>query len=138
MEKRAINFSVKQIISRFRHVREESLNPNTLWRGIFWAEGLCLIFIAVFAYMTYDWAISVNATPPPHAIRDTFSASDLENLITLYDKKEADYNQLLTHAPVAPTYQRIKQNIASSSATSTIISQVDESNEAFGALTPTQ
>ncbi len=138
MEKRAINFSVKQIISRFRHVGEENFNATTLWHAIFWAEGVCIILIAVFAYMTYDWAISISTTPPSHTSRDTFSASDLKNLITYYEAKEGDYNKLLGQAPIAPTYQRVKQNIASTTASTTKATQTDESNDVFSTPTPTQ
>lgn len=135
MEKKAINFSLNRFITKFRRSHSEHLDPNTLWRVILWATLIALLLIGIFAYITHDWALSVEAPATSvHSTRDPFSLAELEDVIALYHQKEVNYSALLLTAPTAPEYQRSKGTVA----TTTPGMQIDEVIDVNGAPTRTQ
>lgn len=135
MEKKVINFSLHTFITKFRRAHKESMDPNMLWRAMLWAGVICIGVVAVFGYVTYDWALSIE-TPSQTARtnRDGFSLLELEEVIALYHQKEVNFASLLRNPGTAPLYQRSKGVVATSSAGL----QIDESTDIIAQPTRTQ
>jgi hypothetical protein len=135
MEKKSINFSFNSLVTRFRRAHKENLDPNTLWRAVLWAGLIGISGVAIFAYVTYDWALSIEA---PSAVtrssRDSLSLSELEEVIALYHQKEVNFAALQRTAPEAPEYRRAKGVIA----TSTTAIPFDDSTGVISAPVRTQ
>lgn len=135
MEKKNINFSFKTFVTRFRRAHKENFDPNTLWRAVLWAGLIGVSVVAIFAYVTYDWALSIEA---PSAVtrssRDSLSLSELEEVIALYHQKEVNFAALQRIAPEAPEYRRSK----GITATSTAVIPFDESTDVVSAPVRTQ
>lgn len=117
MEKKSINFSLNTFITKFRRSHRENVDPSMLWRAILWATAIALLLVGIFAYVTHDWALSVeNPTTAVRSTRDTFSLSELKEVIALYHQKEVNYSALLRTSPSAPEYQRSKGIIATTTS----------------------
>ncbi len=126
MEKKAINFSFNKFITQFRRAHKDSLDPNMLWRAVLWAGLIGVGIVAIFGYITYDWALSVEAPgQASRTNRDGFSLAALEEVIALYHQKEVNFAALLRTPPSAPDYRRSKGIVATSSPDL----QIDESTD---------
>jgi hypothetical protein len=116
MEKEPINFSYAKFVTKFRVGRKVTVTPDLLWRGSLWLLLLGVIAVLGFGYITYDWAISASESAQPTKVtRATLSLTELEGVISVYQKKQLTFNQLLRLPPKAPAYQKGK-GVASPSA----------------------
>ncbi len=107
MENNKINFSVRPLITKFKHVRSEGANPDVLWRAVLWATLFFVSAIALFAYYTYDWAINAETPlPSSKSARTSFSLAELEEVIASYHRKEVNFSALKRNVPSAPDYRR--------------------------------
>ena len=107
MEKQKINFSFQKFVSHFKLRADMTESSNILWRAALWFFLLGCIAVIGVGYFTYQWAVSageVHALPKPD--KSTLSQSELESIITLYQKKQANFSSLLFAAPQPPMYQR--------------------------------
>lgn len=101
------NFSLKQLLSRFRRGNDGPISPDSLWHAVLGGVVLLVCIIGAFAYFTYIWAVSIDATTiPVRTQRDVLSVAELKEVIAIYQNKEKRYNELLQAAPEAPEYLR--------------------------------
>lgn len=123
MEKKPINFSLRTFITKFQRAHRENISPSMLWRTAIWGGFIGIIFVSIFAYITYNWALSVESSnTPPRISRDVFSLTELKEVIASYHQKEVNFASLQERAPQAPEYQRTKGVIA----TTTVGLELDE------------
>ena len=107
MEKQKINFSYKQLVSKFRFRGDIMGNADLLWRSSLWFFLFALIAIITLGYLTYEWAVSADESHvPAKTERPTLSLTELESVIGLYQKKQSNFTKLLSVPPKAPAYQR--------------------------------
>lgn len=109
MEKSHINFSAPRLLSTVRMVVTRMMNADALWR-IMIGSVVCLICAsALFAYVTYVWAVNTETTTVTKK-RDpnAFLLTDLKKVIVQYQAKEERYNTLLITRPTAPAYAKGK------------------------------
>ncbi len=126
---------MRSFITKFRRAHRESLDPNMLWRMLLWACVIGISSVAIFAYITHDWALSVEAPSTPiHNSRGAFSLAELEEVISYYHQKEVNFEVLLRTSPEAPIYERAKGVVA----TTTLGLQLDESVDIVQKPTRTQ
>ncbi len=119
MEKPFINFSFKALVTRFRAGSEEGLSVETLWRIVLGGILLGVCVIAVFAYITYGWALSIETPKTTSSkTRDAFSIVELQSVIAAYQNKEALTKQLLESAPRAPEYRKGRGPVATGTSAS--------------------
>lgn len=109
METQGINFSYRKLVTKFRFHGEVMGNPDLLWRAALWLLLFAVIIIGVTGYLTYEWAVSADETHvPAKTDRPTLSLTELESVISLYQKKQMNFTQLLRRAPKPPSYQRAR------------------------------
>ena len=65
MEKQKINFSYKQLVSKFRFRGDIMGNADLLWRSSLWFFLFALIAIITLGYLTYEWAVSADESHVP-------------------------------------------------------------------------
>ncbi len=106
METPKLQLSLKQILHRFKF-GGGNMSPDLLWQLILGSGVVGIAIIMTFAYLTYDWATTIDvAHAPAQKVRDTLSVTELEGVITEYKNKEADYERLLRTPPHAPSFRK--------------------------------
>ena len=106
MEKPAINFSLRTLISKFRRSHDESIDPGTIWRATLWTALILILAVGGFAYSTYSWAVSVEApTAVSRGARDQFSLTELREVIARYHQKEVNFETFFIWNPDVFTFR---------------------------------
>ena len=107
METPKLQLTFKQILNRFKFSSDESISANLLGQLILGGGVIGIAMIMLFAYITYDWAMTVDLkTVPSQKARDTLSVAELKGVIAEYKNKEAEYEQLLRNPPRAPSFRK--------------------------------
>lgn len=109
MEKSLTNFSAQRLLFAVRTVFARMMNADSLWRIIIGSVVCLVCATALFAYVTYVWAVnSETTTVPTKRDPNAFLLTDLKKVIVQYQAKEERYNALLTTRPTAPAYAKGK------------------------------
>ncbi len=103
METPKLQFSFKQILSRLKFDGGANMSADLLWQLVLGGSVIAIAIIISFAYVTYDWATSVDvASAPAQKTRDTLSVAEIKGVIAVYKDKEAESQRLLRNPPHAP------------------------------------
>ena len=107
METPKIQFSFDQILKRFKFGGGTEVSADLLWQLVLGGGLIGIAVIMTFAYITYDWAMSVDvSSAPAQKTRDTLSVAEIEGVITVYKDKEAESQRLLRNPPHAPDFHK--------------------------------
>ena len=116
METPKIQFSIDQIIKRFKFGGGAEMSANLLWQLILGGSVIGVAVIMTFAYVTYDWAMSVDvSSAPAQKTRDTLSVAEIKGVIAVYKNKEDESQRLLRNPPHAPDYHKGRGIVITSS-----------------------
>lgn len=104
MEKLLNILSPTSLTAFFHRVAANGLGSAFWWRVILWFGLLISVSIGIAAWITYGWAITEETiASPPANERAPVSIDDLRGVISLYQKKENDYQVLRQSSPSAPS-----------------------------------
>jgi hypothetical protein len=107
MEKQSFTFSLSKFLESLRSAKTAGMDVSTVWRFFITSFLLGVAGVALFAYLTYSWAVSDDAPVLPSiGSRDTQTITELKEVIASYQKKEKDYLYLMAVEPPAPGFRR--------------------------------
>ena len=95
------------------------VHPDLAWRVALVLFGIGMLLVATGGYLTYQWAATEAVVPPPSkGDRTQVSAKDIDELLALYEAKQAAFKELKSTVPPPPLVVRVsKQALPTASST---------------------